>query len=73
METLFDQWVGLPIYHPSPDVYKLIRIFDAPEDRNEVMQKLGMEMPKMSRTTVSSRWPPISRQDQLSLRFESTW
>jgi hypothetical protein len=65
------QWVGLPEFVPVADSYKLVISCSTEEDRDALLDALGIDtIHKGTRGTLSVWWPDRKKKDLASLRFE---
>jgi hypothetical protein len=64
------QWVGLPGFEPGKPSILLMVHFDTPDDRQKLLDQIGIgTISHKIRETWSVWWPPRERQDLSSVRF----
>jgi hypothetical protein len=63
-------WRGLPEFTRVERDTRLVLTFDTPEERDELIAKLGLILSKKTGTTWSAWWPPRERDDLAALRFD---
>jgi hypothetical protein len=61
-------WAGMPDYEEAEEAIKITVSFDSLEDRANFAEVLGLAL---TEKTKSVWWPPRSRDDVASVRFES--
>lgn len=59
-------WVGMPEYEQGEGLIQLLINFNTPEDRDEFVEKLHLELDSRKR---SAPWPPRDRADRASILF----
>jgi hypothetical protein len=64
------EWIGMPDYEPADRRPKVILIYDSEEDRDDLIEKLGLVVSSKLRTTWSAPWPPRISDDVASLLVE---
>jgi ParB-like chromosome segregation protein Spo0J len=64
------EWVGLPEFEPIGARISLVLAFDSEEEREALVDQLGLFLAKKTRGTWSAHWPPRPQEDLSSLRFE---
>lgn len=65
-----EQWVGLPSFDPAAADILLVLHFDSEEEREKLIEQIGVGISKKTRQTWSAHWPPREKQDLASLRFQ---
>jgi hypothetical protein len=63
------EWVGMPVFEPAPDRFKLVLSFDNEAERDAVIEQLGVNISARNHKTCSAWYPPRERADLVSLRF----
>lgn len=66
-------WVGVPEYDPGDPLYRLSLSFRSEDDREECLERLGLEGRKLEargKGNLSSWWPPAVREDIMSVKWE---
>jgi hypothetical protein len=64
------EWRGLPRFVPKEKPLSLVLSFDSEEDREQLVEQLGLIIAKRTRGTLSAWWPPREREDLSALRFD---
>jgi hypothetical protein len=65
------EWVGLPKFVPLEGKrLSIVIAFDSEEDRDRLVDQLGLFIAKKTGVTWSAWWPPREQEDLASLRFD---
>lgn len=66
------EWVGMPDFEPYSDsrLVLIIRCADEPA-RDEIIEKMGLQIAKQTRGTWSCWYPPSERDDASALLFDA--
>jgi hypothetical protein len=64
-------WAGMPSIDPIGQRISLVIAFDSETDRAKLVEELGLTIAKKTRGVLSAWWPPRSREDLSSLRWET--
>jgi hypothetical protein len=64
------EWRGLPEFRPVTRDIRLVLSFDTAEERDRLVEQLGLVISKKTGTTWSAWWPPRDREDLAALRFD---
>lgn len=65
------EWVGLPRFEAAPSKRpSIVLAFDSEEDRDRLVEQLGLVIAKKTKGTWSAWWPPREKEDLASLRFD---
>jgi len=64
------EWRGLPEFRPVTRDVRLVLSFDTLEQRDELIDQLGLVISKKTGPTWSAWWPPRDREDLAALRFD---
>lgn len=64
------EWVGMPEFVPGEKRLQLVLAFDSEEERDALVERLGVTIAKKTRGTWSAWFPPRERADLDSLLYE---
>lgn len=64
------EWVGMPDFEPEPARIQVVLNCDSEEEREKLIEDLGLVIIKKTGQTWSSRWPPRKRDDLNALIYE---
>ena len=64
------EWVGLPAFKPKPEAWQLVMSCNTKEERDDLVERLGLKYVTRGKTAWSAWWPDRDREDLASLRFD---
>lgn len=64
------EWIGMPEFAPSAKRVSLVLAFESDEDRDRLVEQLGLIIAKKTRGTWSAWWPPRELEELSHLRFD---
>lgn len=63
-------WVGMPDFEAAGSDLLLVLHFESEEEREKLIEEMGVTISKKTRQTWSGNWPPREKSDLSSLRFD---
>ena len=63
-------WRGLPKFVPKAESFQLAMSCDTAEQRDDLVERLGLKYVTRGKTAWSAWWPDREREDLASLRFD---